>query len=70
MTQGDLFNLGPSPRIQNSNSPHVGRCELCGESGDVKHCKYCQQEFCEDCGTMKKSLCERCVSFFGSRGRV
>ncbi len=69
-SQEDLFNLRPEKRIQNPNSLHVGFCTLCGSSGEVQTCAYCLQEFCEECGSIKKKLCERCRDFFGTRGRV
>ncbi len=69
MTQEELFDSGPPARIQNPNSLHIGFCELCGSSDEVKTCSYCQHEFCDECGSMKKRLCERCQDFFGARGR-
>jgi len=48
--------------------PRIGLCELCGEVDErIQTCKYCRKDFCEDCGSGRKKLCERCRDFFGGR---
>ena len=69
--QRDLFDVSggreaKERRLRREKSSHVGVC-ACGFQGEAWSCEYCKKDFCEDCGSKTKHLCENCEMFYATQ---